>query len=460
VPTKTVETLQQEKLELEVQKIRAEKEKTELEIKDLKRPPYFRSAFVTVLGPALLSLFAAMMAIYFGTYSPQIAKLDKASEELKKRESEVVAKATEIEELDNQISNLTLEKTRQAEKNEALMSESIGIRKESEEAKLARDRLGQDLNVLTARAIFEQASLVNAENEKTRLGGELVMAKFEAPYSILREAIVESQAIEDVIGRMRDAFASDSEYRQNFRSFLQRTRTDPREHALALMLDYRVTDNLDAKKELVELGMENPDAFPLTTESFGSPFYPHRPFFRIISTAFGNKPASDRDWWTKIDLFSRRLAAIRPQDRHQYLLEFSEDMAPIIGPPVRTREERNVLLDLVELARGDFQVYKLQYFNSRSSGGSEILFQRCRIAFFAIAGDILADPSITLEEKNLILSRIGVAGYAITNNWSLWVNNNEALVRLWTEPGLPTLRTMSDSDFEKALNTPVPTKVY
>ena len=101
--------LEREKLELEIEKIRADKEKAALEIKDLKRPPFFRAAFITVLGPAVLSLFAAGMAIYFGGYSQQIARLNNANAELANKESAITDKNKEVANLNIEIDRKTIE---------------------------------------------------------------------------------------------------------------------------------------------------------------------------------------------------------------------------------------------------------------------------------------------------------------------------------------------------------------
>ncbi|HEX8197743.1 MAG TPA: hypothetical protein VF571_16240, partial [Pyrinomonadaceae bacterium] len=218
IPLKSIEDLQRDKLEWEITKLQADKTKADLEIKDLKRPPFFRSAFITVLGPALLSLFGAMMVLYLGSYGPQISKLENANKEIANKEAKITDLNGQIENVSNikedaiqKLSDLDdqikfFEATSEKEKKEKENYESINKNLKAQQSALENRLTSLNTQKEKDQAVIDQLRFdyVKFNTEIAKQKEELKtavynakVARLEVPLSQLLTISQENEGLKD-----------------------------------------------------------------------------------------------------------------------------------------------------------------------------------------------------------------------------------------------------------------------
>lgn len=145
--------LEREKLKIEIEKIKVDKKKTEVETEELEKPFYKRQAYLQFSIPAIISLLAALVSIYFGFLQNDIKKV----------QADLDARKSEVARLDAERKELIQAKEKAIQEQEQLDSQIELLKTDKNALNTEKERLG----ILNASIQSRQDSL-NERIEKLR----------------------------------------------------------------------------------------------------------------------------------------------------------------------------------------------------------------------------------------------------------------------------------------------------
>lgn len=475
--------LERQKLELEIDKIKADKRKTDFETTELEKPFFRKQVFFQSSIPAVISLLALILSVYFSVVqsenrdlTKQKTDLEKAVGDLEKKEKQLLddnknAQAQQNQ-LNEQIKGLkaeTEEEKREKEKFERenaslderqrfldtqiatlnTQKEMLNTQNEISKAKIEGLKIEQDNLVLDRNKLV--AEVTQRKNELAQKENDLRIAKIEGKYLLLKTAIFPfSNDLEKNFEEIKNIYQSDSAFQQNFDDFIKSQSENSNEKQFAALLGYVVTDNQKWKNQLIDESKR----FALNKGNLS-----------ILKAGLWRK---DEDKSLLISLLLDSLEKVDEGKRLDDLIEYQSILGAREGFPKIKKED---FLRLIKIARDDFlKNGPVPFVNgSYTVGGSEILFQRSLPAYFSVAGKILAKSNLTEGERDSIRNRIFAFfmgfgrpledfGFPKDNqekNWQNWVCKRQDIINLWLEPKLKTLE-QDDGRFQEAVEMTIP----
>ncbi len=480
---------EREKLGLEIEKIKADKAKTEIETEELKKPFFKKQVFLQSSLIALLTIIISGLGvgwtIYYGFKQIDLGlkqadknKLQENYSELEQKNKDAINKNKELES-ERQI--IEAEKVRLSKDMESLASEGNEIKK-------ANVKIDNELKVLTAKSIVQQGlvqSVINdlqlkkekleerykvVEARTIQLEKDLVTADVKGNYVLLRAVtkipnFIPSQdesikiypdTLKSAYEEPRLRYKKEAGYRQGFLNFIETKlqNSNYEEIPIALMFGYVVTSDSKWKNELIEFARKEPFLYIQ-----GNGEYRNEVLFSSLLTALFDK---EEDKIQLISLILDTLEPINVEERNHYLLYFSP-LLVTMGTDDAIRD-KEVFLRLMTIARDDF-------LQNGPGPGSEVLIRRSLRAYFSVAGKVLADNidlcnpqyiNVRRElnsrgisecnskvQRTFLISRAGVIGLGgnITGTpvseeaeiWRRWIEINKTNVDLWLEKDFKTL---------------------
>lgn len=481
--------LEREKLELEIEKIKTDKAKAEVETDELKKPFFKKQAFLQSSLIALLTIIVSGLGvgwtIYYGFKQLDLGlkqadknKLEKDYTELDQKNKDAINKNKELEDE---------RKALEADK-ERLSKEKALLENEGNEIKKEKAKIDNDLKMLTAKSVVQQGLVQGVINDlqlkkekleerykiiearKDQLEKDVITADIKGNYVLLKavtkipnfipyedETIkVYSDTVKSAYSEPRQRFKREAIYRQGFLGFIDSKlqSQDDLERPTALMFGYVVTDDSKWKNELIELAKNKPFLY-----RYGNGTFADEKLFSSLLTALYDK---EEDKIQLISLILDTLETFDVKERNHYLLYF-QPLLTTISTDVAI-PNREVFLRLIAIARDDF----LQH---GPGPGSEILIRRSLRAYFSVASKIFAENidlcnpqyiNVRRElnsrgisecdnkvQRSFIIGRAGVIGLGgnITGTpvseesgiWQKWIEDNKKNVDLWFENDFRTL---------------------
>lgn len=449
-PNSEPQSLEKTKLEREIRKLELDAKKAEREIRDLDKSPWLRAAFLTALGPAVLSLFGAVASLYFGIYAPRITELRGQVEKSTNDQKDLTKKnqnlEVEIKEQNTRIEGQTSEVAKLSAREKELIDEVTN--KEAEKSKL-----DGEIAALSGQHALDKVELRRLEKERAqvetdvdRLNGELQTIQFKSKVSELDNYsdLLNPVPFHNLVKRMGELYSRNptaiAAYEEVLKSNL--AQLDVSTSVKRLLILHRVTGNNHWKEQLFDVarrhindGTTDPGSFMLVLD--GSYFTKDIDRVAIWNILLDKIDAGQRGGFLLV-LFMRNFHTLSFKEPRFVLAQgklqspYKEIQETIFRIIKKTREA-------IEQKRGEAETWL------------EVLAHVAPAAFVALTATTLADSDLKDDVRQRIIRTLidcfwplaatyGFPEGTGKEKWKEWTTKNSQRIDRWLEQDFETFR--------------------